>query len=491
MGTIGRKPQVSSATRRKRHLKSTFGKMATVKLAEQTDEAEEGTPRPAGPASPRTESLRSTVIRGMSWEILGQATMQGVRFAGNLVLTRLLAPEAFGVMGMVQVFMISLQLLADVGLHVSVMHDSRGDDDDFLDTVWTVSSLRGLTLFGISCLLAYPFAHFYQMPDLIWLLPITGISCIFRGLSSTSILTAGRHLRRKWYVMVECGSQVTGTVVTVLMTLAMRSVYALAWGWVVTAIVYLCLSFRDPARRPHRFHWDPKIVQSLTSYGRWLWLCGWLTILVQNSDRLALGAMVSASVLGNYVIGKNLAALPMIVFHRLLSGIAQPLFARIRHLEPEQIRRKVRKLRLGTLAALMPVFVLMAVLGQPLVNLLYEGEYSRAGWYCTLCAIGSMFIVATDMGDIFAAYGDGRTHFKLTLVRAAGLAIGLVSGYFLGNLWGHTDNGVLLGIVLAPLIHYPVQAMFYRKIHVWMPDVDALGLSVPLLMLLGLYLGWF
>ncbi len=437
------------------------------------------------------ETLKTKVLRSMSWELIGQAAMQVTRFGSNLLLTHLLLPEAFGVMGMVQAFMMSLQLLADVGLHGSVIHHPRGDDPDFLDTVWAVSIVRGLILFAISCVFAYPFAVFYEMPDLTWLIPITGSSTVIRGFASTSLLSASRRLHRKWYVTVECGSQIVGTIATILLTLLMRSVYGLAWGWVVTGIVYLIWSFRDSERRPHHFRWDKEVVNSLSTFGRWLWLCGWLTIIQQRGDRLALGAMISQGDLGNYVIGNTLGTMPMIVFYRIVFGIAQPFYAQIKHLRPWEIRQKVRKLRLGLLAAHLPLLALFAVFGQPLVDLLYKSGYGAAGWYCTISAWAAMVVAATDMGDVFAAYGDGWTHFRLVFARTVGMAASMALGYWIGGWYGQAANGLLFGIVVTPIVYYPFQAYLYNKIHVWMPWVDALGIAPTVLLILAKWQGWY
>ena len=67
-----------------------------------------------------------------------------VRFGSNVLLTRLLQPEVFGLMAMVQLIHFSLHMLADVGLSQAVTSDARGDDDDFLNTVWSMQVVRGL-----------------------------------------------------------------------------------------------------------------------------------------------------------------------------------------------------------------------------------------------------------------------------------------------------------------------------------------------------------
>ena len=112
---------------------------------------------------PQEDSLRHRVLNSLGWEVGGQLGMQVTRFGGNILLTRLLLPEAFGVIGLAQVFLMALNLLSDVGLTASVIHHPRGKEAKFLDTVWTVSIIRGWILWGLSCLGAVPFARFYDI----------------------------------------------------------------------------------------------------------------------------------------------------------------------------------------------------------------------------------------------------------------------------------------------------------------------------------------
>ena len=442
-------------------------------------------------ATPAEVSLKQRVLKGISWEVGGQFGMHAWRLVSNLVLTRLLAPDAFGVIGLAQVFVMFLTLLSDVGLKGSVIHHERGDEKEFLDTVWTVGVIRGFVMWLVICAGSAGFASFYDMPELRWVLPLIGFSAVIRGFSSTSVLTASREMKNSWYVTVDCGSQVIGTAMTVLIALFYRSVVALALGWLVTASAYVVLSYWRSDIRFNRFHWDRDAVRSLSRFGRWAMASSGFTLMQQRGDRLALGKIVTSGDLGTYVIGANLAILPMTVFWRINSGVAQPMYSRIRHLPVEEARQKIRRLRVGIVCALLPLLALMSIFGQFLVNLLYESQYAMAGWYCSLAALSAMTRVATDLGPIFPAHGDSKTHFKIMGVRTLALVVAMIGGYYIGQAYGHVANGVLYGIVLAPVLSYPYQAWMYRRLNAWLPEVDIVALLFTAVLMAGPLFGWF
>ena len=102
----------------------------------------------------RGEGLMARAFRSAAITVLGFGASQAIRLASNLILTRLLFPEAFGMMAIVGVFLIGLAMFSDVGVGPSIMGSARGDEPDFLDTAWTIQIARGLILLVIALALA-------------------------------------------------------------------------------------------------------------------------------------------------------------------------------------------------------------------------------------------------------------------------------------------------------------------------------------------------
>ena len=99
-------------------------------------------------------TLRQRVIRAGSWAVTGFVTTQAIRLGGNLILTRLLFPEAFGLMAIVYVFMAGLALFSDLGINPSIIQNRQGGDPDFLNTAWVVQILRGVLIWVTGLLIA-------------------------------------------------------------------------------------------------------------------------------------------------------------------------------------------------------------------------------------------------------------------------------------------------------------------------------------------------
>ena len=99
-------------------------------------------------------SLNARFMRSSMFTMGGYVATQVLRLGSNLILTRILFPEAFGLMALVAVILQGLTMFSDVGVSPSIMQSKRGDDQQFLDTAWTIQVIRGTLLWLFACAIA-------------------------------------------------------------------------------------------------------------------------------------------------------------------------------------------------------------------------------------------------------------------------------------------------------------------------------------------------
>ncbi|MEM9567949.1 MAG: oligosaccharide flippase family protein, partial [Cyanobacteria bacterium P01_E01_bin.34] len=103
-------------------------------------------------------SLKSTAVRGVLWTVAAFGSQQVLRFASNLILTRLLIPEFFGLMALVNSLRLGLELFSDVGIGQNIIQSPRGEDPLFLNTAWSIQIIRGILLWLACWAIAQPIA---------------------------------------------------------------------------------------------------------------------------------------------------------------------------------------------------------------------------------------------------------------------------------------------------------------------------------------------
>ena len=61
--------------------------------------------------------------------LIGYGFSQMLRLVSNVVLARLLFPEAFGTMAILQTILVGVAMLTDVGLSMSLIRSKQGNAD--------------------------------------------------------------------------------------------------------------------------------------------------------------------------------------------------------------------------------------------------------------------------------------------------------------------------------------------------------------------------
>lgn len=140
------------------------------------------------------KSVKKRAIVGAIWTIVGFGGIQVLRFGNNLILTRLLVPEFFGLMALVNTLRVGLELFSDIGIAQSIVNSQRGDEPAFLKTAKTLQAIRGLIIWIVCLILTFPIANFYNDRRLLWLIPLSVIFSVFDGLSAIGLHSLHRRM---------------------------------------------------------------------------------------------------------------------------------------------------------------------------------------------------------------------------------------------------------------------------------------------------------
>ncbi|PSB25926.1 oligosaccharide flippase family protein [Stenomitos frigidus] len=339
-------------------------------------------------SSTSTPSVKKLAIRGAVWTIFGYGSSQILRFGSNLILTRLLFPELFGLMALVGILIAGLHLFSDLGLNASIIQSKRGDDPTFLNTAWTLQVLRGVVLW-LCCLgIAYPSAQFYHEPRLLWLIPLVGVSTLIGGFGSTALSTLNRHLALKYITLFELGGQLIALIVTLVWAWLSPSVLSLIAGGLVASVIQTILSHRLNGEIRNRFTWDPSAVKELLSFGKWIFLSTAIFFLSSSTDRLILGKLFTLQQLGVYGIALTLAEVPRSIVFAVATKVIYPAYSKFVDLPRSEFRAKIVEHRRPMLIALAVANALIVGLGDLIISSLYDDRYTAASWMFPMLAIG-------------------------------------------------------------------------------------------------------
>jgi O-antigen/teichoic acid export membrane protein len=337
-------------------------------------------------------ALESRALKGTYFVVLFYGASMALRMVNSVVLTHYFAPELFGLMALVTTFIVGLTLFSHIGLEDSVIQNSRGDDEIFVNTAWTIQTIRGTGIFLVTVLIGWPVAQFYHDPRMMWLLPILGFGCVISGFSSPNLLMLSRHLGVGRLSTLELATQFVLFASTVLCAIFYtRTVWALAIGRIVSELFRTTCSYwiagRHGYHRP-RFILEKSSVHALVTFGRWILIGTALTFFSQQSDRLILSKLTTLTMLGIYNIAFQLSDVPRQIILMFSSKVGFPFIAKLAHKPRPEFRTILIKYRGMVLIAGAIMLTITICVGDIFIRLVYDSRYHQASWMIAVLAAG-------------------------------------------------------------------------------------------------------
>jgi len=428
------------------------------------------------------QPLRNPAVRGAIWTLGSYGLTMGLRFGSNLILTRLLIPEFFGLMALASTLGMGLELLSDLGTQQSVIQNRRGEEADFYNTAWTVEVIRGIALWLICLAVTFPIAQVYGDDRLLKLIPIVGLTSVFGGFSSNSIALLNRRMQLGLFTLFETLTYIFSLAVMLVAVWLYPTIWTLAIAGLAGPIFETVAShFLIPGHR-NRFAWNPDALESILHFGKGIFLASALMFLADQADRFVLGKLLSLQLLGIYTIAFSIATLPRemlkTVSHRVLFPTASQSSDRPR----AEVRRTLRQQRWTILLPSAVMIALVTCYGDYAIRLLYDDRYIDAAWMLPTLSCGIWFsalfytITPTLLAigkPVYLAHGN--------FARLLMVCFGLWWGYQMGGMLG-AIAGIALSDGLAYLSLY--YGMAKEKLLLIDQDIQATLIYVALIGLL-------
>ncbi len=229
------------------------------------------------------EPLRKRVIRAAIQFLIRQAASQFLRLVGNLVTTRILVPEAFGVMAIANSILFGAALFTELGIKQNIIQSKRGSEEIFLNTAWTIQILRGfiiclfIVLIGIGIyvtnqLFTIPSDSVYANPVLPYVIVVLSFSFFISGFESTNTAVHSRDINLLPVIKLELTGQVVSLVVMVTAGLAFKSIWALVSGALVLTAYKTLFSHILLKGSKNKLQWDRDSAREIVFFGIWMLL---------------------------------------------------------------------------------------------------------------------------------------------------------------------------------------------------------------------------
>jgi O-antigen/teichoic acid export membrane protein len=418
---------------------------------------------------PKFGSLGRRAIRASGWNAVQLLAMTLARLGSNLIMTRLLLPEAFGVMALVSSLLSAYILLSDIGIVRSIIRDPEGEEPHFLQAAWTVQLLRAVLVAGAILASAgalwlvlphvAPAGTIYADPRLPGLIALSALGPLMTGAMSANRPLAMRRLQNWRFAMVAVTSQLVGIAAQVGFASVWPTVWALMFGMLMINLSGLIFSHTVFPGPRMKIVWDRAIADRLWQFGKFIMGSSALTFVGQNADKFILAGLLDATAFGLYSIALIWVAAGRQLIGQLSSRVGFPAMSEVFRDRPKEVPRLFNKMQAAIDIFCVLAFLACVLLGPWFIGLLYTDTYQTAGHYLQLLGLAYLVARYNTINELIMNTGNSRALMWVAAANAVSICIFLPLGYSTLGV-----EGAILAVALSPLISAPYSIRLLRPV---------------------------
>lgn len=300
--------------------------------------------------------LKSRSVRGGAVTMLAQASKFVFNLGSTMVLARLLAPEDYGLIGMVSVFVNFIHIFKDLGLSTATVQSPEINHKQ-VSTLFWVNIVLGCVTSLLVIALAPAVAWFYKEPRLTWITLALASSFIFSSLTVQHQALLRRQMSFGTLAKIDITSMIFGIVSGII-----SAWYGL--GYWALVIMQLAGAIANAVGVWVACGWRPGLPARHSGVGKMLGFGGNLTgfnivnYFSRNLDNILIGRYWGSQELGLYAKAYQFILLPISQINGPISSVALPALSRLQT-EPKRYRAFYFKAILSITTLSMPIIGFM------------------------------------------------------------------------------------------------------------------------------------
>lgn len=370
----------------------------------------------------------SGVMSNFIWRLAERFGAQGVAFVVSIVLARLLAPEAYGTIALVTVFIQILNVFIDSGFGNALIQKKDADDLDFSTVFYFNIAICVLLYLGM--FLAAPLiAKFYNDASLISVVRVLSLTLVISGVKNVQQAYVSRTMQFRRFFFATLGGTIGAAVIGIAMAYFGFGVWALVAQQIFNATVDTLILWITVRWRPKwMFSWQR--LKGLFSFG-WKLLASSLLDTVYNDLRqLIIGKMYTKTDLAQYNRGKQLPDLLVNNIDTSINSVLLPAMSQVQD-NPERVKNMTRRAMKTSTYVIAPVMMGLAFTAESVIHLVLTEKWLPCVPFLRIFCITYMFYpVNTTNLNAIKAMGRSDLFLKLETIKKV---IGLI--VLLGTMW--------------------------------------------------------
>ncbi len=395
-------------------------------------------------------SIFHKVTKGGSWVFFLRILEKALSSVKIIILARILSPNDLGLFGTALLTLSILEAFSQTGFNAALIQ-KKENTEQYLNSAWSMSVLRGFVIFGLLYFMAPYVASFFNSPESSKIIRILAFSVVLRGFNNIGLVYFQKELKFEKMFISSFVPTVIEFAAVVSFAFVLRNVWSLVIGQLIGAMAALVCSYLLHSFRP-RIKIEISKVKELFGYGKWIMWSTLIMFFVTQGDDIFVGRFFGVTALAFYQLAFRIANIPTTEIANVFSQVTFPAYSKLQDNIPRLQEAYLRVFQLVTFLS-FPIGGLILVLAPEFTAIFLGEKWLAIVPVMRILVISGMIrSIANTAYTVFMAIGKPKIDTRLSLIRLLVIAALI---YPLSAKWG------ILGTSLAILCAISIVTIGY------------------------------
>lgn len=319
-----------------------------------------------------------TVANSLAWKLMERFFYQGIHFVVQIILARILMPEDFSSLAILNAVVFFAAVFVQTGLSTAIVQKDKLDELD-VSTALVSSLMIAAVLYAVIFFIAPMIAEKYAIFELCSTLRVMGLVLFLHSINAVQVALLQRSMQFKTIFYKSTISVILAGAIGIFLALRGVGLWALVThsilGVLINVIVmaigkngFIQLRFsRDRAGRIFAFSWKILLSSLLNS-------------LYSSSRTMLIGEKYPKATLAYYEKAYNYTNLVVQTTSSSFGSVMLPVLSSKQNNKEELLKASRRAIRMNAFI-MFPILIGIAAAAEPLVNVILTEKWLESAMF--------------------------------------------------------------------------------------------------------------
>ncbi len=361
------------------------------------------------------ESIKKKAVKNILWRFAERFGAQFVNLIITIVLARILVPDDFGTVAIINVFLVIFNVFVDSGMANALIQKKNVDNIDF-SSVFYFNIFQGTVIYLIFYLSAPFIAGFFDNPELTTMLRVAGVVLFISGIKNVQQAYVSKKLMFQKFFWATLGGTVISSIIGIWLACNGYGVWALIVQNILNQLIDTVILWMIVKWRPERCFSFSRI-KSLLSYGSKLLLSALIDTVYNNFQSIFIGKFYTEAELAYYTKGKQIPDFLVANINTTLDSVLFPIMSDV---QDDTTRLKgMTRTSIGTSTTLLwPILAAVIASAPEMISVLLTDKWIDSVFFLRVfCLTYALWPIHTANLNAIKAFGKSGTFLKQEIIK--------------------------------------------------------------------------